>query len=492
MSDSPDRPNIVIMYADDLGFGDVSSYGATHIETPNIDRLAFEGLKFHDGYATAATCTPSRYSLLTGSYSFRNSQAHILPGDAPLIISKDEPTIPSVLKQAGYTTGVVGKWHLGIGDEKGTQDWNQPLPMTPLDIGFDYSYIMAATNDRVPCVYLDGRHVVDLDPNDPIEVTYGGENPYPDKPTGKDHPELLKMMYTHGHAHTIVNGVSRIGYMKGGEAALWTDEDMADIFVEKAISFATENKDNPFFLYYAFHQPHVPRLPNPRFVGKTKLGPRGDAIAEMDWCVGQFLNALERLGLKENTIVIFSSDNGPVLNDGYADQAVDLCGDHRPAGPLRGGKYSMLDGGTRVPFILSYPNTVEPGETSALVSHADFLASFASLAGVSLEPEAGPDSENILSALLGQSAEGRTELVTEGVRAKTVFRRGDWVYIPPHEGPAVQQNVNIETGNSPDPQLYNLSLDIGQATDQAAKHPDKVNEMAARLQEIRDGEKTRV
>ena len=282
MADSTRLPNIVVMYADDLGFGDVSCYGATALDTPNIDRLASEGVIFYQGYATAATCTPSRYSLLTGSYSWRNERAHILPGDAPLIIDPDTATVPSVLKEAGYTTGVVGKWHLGIGE--GNQNWNEPLPLTPLDIGFDESFIMAATNDRVPCVYLDGRDVVGLDPFDPIEVEYDKNKPFPDLPTGKDNPELLKMMFHHGHDMSIVNGVSRIGYMRGGEAALWVDEDMADVFLDKAVSFVERNKDNPFFLYYAFHQPHVPRLPHPRFVGSTGLGPRGDAIAEMDWC----------------------------------------------------------------------------------------------------------------------------------------------------------------------------------------------------------------
>ena len=483
MADSARHPNIVVMYADDLGFGDVSCYGATALDTPNIDRLASEGLMFHHGYATAATCTPSRYSLLTGSYSWRNERAHILPGDAPLIIDPDTSTLPSVLKQAGYTTGVVGKWHLGIGE--GNQNWNEPLPLTPLDIGFDYSYIMAATNDRVPCVYLDGRDVVGLDPSDPIEVEYNKNKPFPGLPTGKDNPELLKMKFHHGHDMSIVNGVSRIGYMRGGEAALWVDEDMADVFLEKAISFVAENKDNPFFLYYAFHQPHVPRLPHPRFVGSTGLGPRGDAIAEMDWCVGEMLNALDRCGLKEDTIVVFSSDNGPVLNDGYYDEAVELCGDHRPAGPLRGGKYSMYDGGTRVPFIVSWPGAVGPEESAALVSQVDFLASFAALAGVSLDADAGPDSVDVLDALLGQSDEGRAEIVLEGVQAKTVLRQGNWVFIPPHEGPPVNTNVNIETGNCPIPQLYYLADDIGQIENVASIHPDVAERMADRLRQIR-------
>ena len=485
MTDSARHPNIVVMYADDLGFGDVSCYGATALDTPNIDRLASEGVIFYQGYATAATCTPSRYSLLTGSYSWRNERAHILPGDAPLIIDPDTSTLPSVLKEAGYTTGVVGKWHLGIGE--GNQNWNEPLPLTPLDIGFDYSYIMAATNDRVPCVYLDGRDVVGLDASDPIEVEYDRNKPFPGLPTGKDNPELLKMMFHHGHDMSIVNGVSRIGYMRGGEAALWVDEDMADVFLDKAVSFVETNKDNPFFLYYAFHQPHVPRLPHPRFVGSTGLGPRGDAIAEMDWCVGEMLDALERCGLKEDTIVVFSSDNGPVLNDGYYDEAVELCGDHRPAGPLRGGKYSMYDGGTRVPFIVSWPGAVETGESDALVSQVDFLASFAALAGVSLDADVGPDSVDVLDALLGRSDEGRAEIVLEGIQAKTVLRQGDWVFIPPHQGPPVNTNVNIETGNSPVPQLYYLADDIGQIENVASVYPDVAERMADRLREIRSG-----
>ena len=485
MTDSAKHPNIVVMYADDLGFGDVSCYGATALDTPNIDRLASEGVVFYHGYATAATCTPSRYSLLTGSYSWRNERAHILPGDAPLIIDPGTSTLPSVLKEAGYKTGVVGKWHLGIGE--GNQNWNEPLPLTPLDIGFDYSYIMAATNDRVPCVYLDGRDVVGLDPSDPIEVEYDKNKPFPGLPTGRENPELLKMKFHHGHDMSIVNGVSRIGYMRGGEAVLWVDEDMADVFLEKAVSFVEENKDGPFFLYYAFHQPHVPRLPHPRFVGSTGLGPRGDAIAEMDWCVGEMLDALDRCGLKEDTIVVFSSDNGPVLNDGYYDEAVELCGDHRPAGPLRGGKYSMYDGGTRVPFIVSWPGNVEIGESDALVSQVDFLASFAALAGVSLDADAGPDSADVLDALLGQSDEGRAEIVLEGVQAKTVLRQGDWVFIPPHQGPPVNTNVNIETGNSSVPQLYYLADDIGQIENMASVHPDVAERMADRLREIRSG-----
>ncbi|NRA39267.1 MAG: sulfatase-like hydrolase/transferase, partial [Planctomycetes bacterium] len=317
MSHEKSHPNIVILYADDLGFGDVSCYGATSLQTPHIDRLAQQGVRFHQGYATAATCTPSRYSLLTGAYPWRNERAAILAGDAAILIDPDMPSLPKMLQGAGYTTSVIGKWHLGLGNND--LDWNTDITATPNDIGFDYSYIMAATNDRVPCVFVENRSVVNLDPADPIEVTYDWDQAYPDVPTGRSHPEQLSMMYDHGHDGTIINGVSRIGHMRGGKAALWDDETMSEVFLNQAKDFIQEHKEEPFFLYYAFHQPHVPRIPSKAFKGKSSLGSRGDVILEMDWCVGEILDTLKEQGLDENTIVIFSSDNGPVYDDGYDD-----------------------------------------------------------------------------------------------------------------------------------------------------------------------------
>ena len=482
-------PNIIILYADDLGFGDIGCYGAASIPTPNLDRLASEGLRFNQGYATAATCTPSRYSLLTGSYPWRNPRAAILAGDAPMIIPPDMPTLPGMLRRAGYRTGVVGKWHLGLG--RGDLDWNRAITATPNDAGFDYSFIMAATNDRVPCVYIENRQVVGLDPADPIDVTYDWGKAFPGQPTGRQNPELLRMAYSHGHDATIVNGVSRIGHMRGGKAALWNDETMADVFLRKAVGFVEENRDRPFFLYYAFHQPHVPRLPGPRFKGITPHGARGDAIVEMDGCVGELIHSMERLGLRENTLVIFSSDNGPVLDDGYADRAEELKGSHRAAGPLRGGKYSLFDGGTRVPFMVSWPGAVRAGESDALVCQVDFHASFAALTNQSLSTDEAPDSVDVLSALLGKSDRGRDELVVEGLQGKTVYRRQEWVFMPPHDGPARGANHHNELGNAPDPQLYNLSRDIGQIENVAARHGDRVCDMSARLGEIRKSRQTR-
>lgn len=474
------RPNIIIMYADDLGFGDVSCYGATRLHTPNVDRLAQGGLRFTRGYATAATCTPSRYSLLTGSYPWRNPSAAILAGDAPCIIPQGAVTLPAVLQRVGYSTGVVGKWHLGLGE--GNLDWNADIPATPLDCGFDYSFIMAATNDRVPCVYIEGRKVVGLDPADPIEVNY--ETPFPGEITGKEHPEQLRMLHSHRHDDTIVNGIGRIGHMRGGKAALWTDEEMAQVFSEKAISFVKDHRNEPFFLYYALHQPHVPRVPGPRFAGFTGLGPRGDVIAEMDWCVGRMLDTLDELGLAENTIVIFTSDNGPVLDDGYQDQAVELANGHQPAGPLRGGKYSMYDGGTHVPFILRWPAKVAAGESAAVVCQMDFLASFAALAGVDLSTSELADSMNILPALLGESPAGRRELVLEGMQGKLVLWQDDWVYIPPYNGMRINPETNTELGCEQTPQLYHLSDDVGQADNLADAQPKRLAVMAARLAEL--------
>jgi arylsulfatase A-like enzyme len=477
------------MYADDLGYGDVGCYRGTGIPTPNVDRMAASGLKFLQGYATAATCTPSRYSLLTGSYPWRNPRAEILPGDAPLIIDPATLTLPSMLKRAGYAAGVVGKWHLGLG--AGNLDWNRSIPLTPLDVGFDTSFIMAATNDRVPCVYVNGREVEGLDPRDPISVTYDNSKAFPGLPTGRSNPELLKMRYSHGHDCSIVNGVSRIGHMKGGASALWKDEEMAQVFLDRAVGFVEANRSRPFFLYYALHQPHVPRIPGRRFAGRTGLGARGDVIAEMDWCVGEMLAALEKNGLGENTIVIFSSDNGPVLDDGYEDRAVELCGDHRPAGPLRGGKYSLFDGGTRVPFVIRWPGMVQPGESGALVCHLDFLASFAAMLGVTLDDAAAPDSFNVIDALLGTSGVGRREIALEGMMAQSLLRQGNWVYIPPYDGPAVKRGTGTETGYSLGPQLYDLSRDLGQICNEAGMRPGVVGRMSRRLESIRAGGKTR-
>ncbi|EON74821.1 Arylsulfatase [Lunatimonas lonarensis] len=475
--DTQAPPNIIIIYMDDLGYGDMSAYGATAIQTPHMDRLANKGVRFTNGYASSATCSPSRYALLTGRYPWRNEDAKILPGTAPLLIGLDEPTMPKMLKEQGYRTGVVGKWHLGLGT--GRVDWNAQVIPGPNEVGFDYSYIMAATQDRVPTVYLENGTVVGLDPSDPIFVSYEGN--FEGEPTGLDNPEMLRMRWHHGHNNSIVNGIPRIGFMKGGAQAKWIDEDMADEFLLKSQEFIRKNSGEPFFLYYAMQQPHVPRTPHPRFEGKSGMGPRGDVILEADWCVGELLKTLEEEGILENTLIVFSSDNGPVINDGYYDDAVEKLGEHTPWGPLRGGKYSLFEAGTRVPFLAYWEGTISPKVSDALISQIDLFNSFAQLTGSGQRSE---DGEDLLEVLLGENPQGRETLVLEAT-TRTALRHQNWVMIPPYKGPAVNQMVNIELGNDGEFQLYNLHNDIGQQQNLAATHTEKLKELVELFISIR-------
>lgn len=474
-------PNIVVIYTDDLGYGDISANGATEISTPNIDKLANEGVRFTNGYASSATCTPSRYALLTGTYPWKNKDARILPGTAPLIISTEQMTLPKMLKSKGYYTGIVGKWHLGLGT--GNVDWNKRVSPGPNEVGFDYSYIMAATQDRVPTVYIENGDVVGLDPNDPIEIDY--KNNFDGQPTGKDNPELTTMKWHHGHNSTIVNGIPRIGYMKGGEAAKWRDVDMADHFLKGAQEYVKQHKNEPFFLYYGMQQPHVPRTPNPRFVGKSGMGPRGDVILEADWMIGEFIKTLEEEGLLENTLIVFSSDNGPVLNDGYFDDAVEKLGNHDPTGGLRGGKYSLFDAGTHVPFITYWKGEIQPGVSNALVCQLDLLSSLAELTGSDIRVN---DSKPLIETLLGTNEKGRVDLVLEA-NSKTAYRNGDYAMIPPYNGVPVLLDVNIELGNASEYQLYNIKEDPSQQINLADIEKEKLAEMIEGYTAIR-GEST--
>ena len=476
------RPNVIFIYADDLGYGDLSCYGATKLHTPNIDRLAKGGLRFTNAHSTSATCTPSRYALMTGQYPWRKSGTGILPGDAALIIPTNKPTLPSLFQNSGYKTGIVGKWHLGLGDAV-EKNWNGEIKPGPNEVGFDYSFIFPATADRVPTVFIENRYVVAIDSSDPISVNY--QQKIGNEPTGKENPELLKMKSSlnHGHDNTIVNGIGRIGFMSGGHKARWVDEEMPLTFLQKAKDFIEQNKQQPFFLYYSLTEPHVPRMPSTIFKGTSGLGYRGDAILQLDWAVGEIVKKVEQLGLQQNTLIIFSSDNGPVLDDGYEDEAVTKINGHKALGPLRGGKYSAFEGGTRVPFVTYWPGTIKPGISDALICQIDFLASFSSLLRRPLNKVDAQDSENILQALLGESNKGRQTLVQQGGALSLV--KDGWKYIAPNDGLAYLALTSIESGNAATPQLYDLKSDIGEKNNLADKYPDKVKELAGLLQKIR-------
>ena len=473
-----ETPNVLLIYGDDVGWADVSCQGNGKIRTPNIDRLAAQGLRFTDGHCTAATCTPSRFSLLTGVHGFRH-KIRVLPPDAPLTLPVDALTLPRIFKSAGYQTAVVGKWHLGLGSRGEKVDWNGAVKPGPLELGFDYSFLLPSTNDSVTCVYLDWHSVLNLDPADPLFV--GSKPPgvtatvYPD---GKKNPEAMTFYRsTHGHNDSVINGIGRIGTQFGGKAALWNDETMTDEFVARSKAWlAQRDKSKPFFLYYAAQDIHVPRAPHPRFRGKSGLGYRGDAMIHFDWAVGELLKALDEQGAADNTIVIFSSDNGPVYDDGYEDgttvrtSTAEVDRGHDGSGPYRGGKYQIYEGGTRVPFIVRWPARIKPGVSDALVSQIDFLASFAAMLGREIPPGQAIDSRNTLSALLGEDPTGLPDMIEE---ADTLaLREGPWKFI---HRPAKKTD-----------ELYHLGDDIGEQQNLVAKHPGRAAAMKARLLAIRD------
>ncbi len=479
-----DKPNIIVIMADDLGYGDVSCYGATSIATPGIDKLAREGLRFTSGYCSASTCTPTRFSFLTGIYAIRQKGTGIAPPNGPAIIRPGTETLPGILKRAGYSTAVVGKWHLGLGDP--SPNWNGQLKPGPLDIGFDHAYLLPTTNDRVPQVIVEDRTVKNLDPKDPLWV--GDKQPSEEHPTGLTHRSSLKLDWSHGHNQTIHNGISRIGFYTGGTAARFRDEDLADMWVKESVRWIEAHQQQPFFLFFASQDIHVPRIAHERFQGKSSLGPRGDCILQLDWCVSQITTALDRLGLTEKTMIVFCSDNGPVLDDGYKDQAVEKLGEHQPAGPFRGGKYSVWEGGTRTPFIVYWPSRVKPAVSDNIVCTIDLAASLAALTGQTIPNDGCRDSQNLLPALLGEpSAKGRDDLLQQDNGSGNFgLRSGRWKLVRLKQR-GTSQAVVSKT-NAPVPKalhtLYDLAEDPGEKRDVSDQHPEIARQMIERLDAI--------
>lgn len=474
--------NILFILADDLGWGDVSCYGTTPNLTPFIDGYAQQGVIFTDAHSPASTCTPTRYAIFTGGYAWRKPGTGIAQGDAALLIDPQSETLPKVMQRSGMVTGAVGKWHLGMGLGPGKTNWNQPISPSANDIGFDYTFLMAATADRTPCVYVENGQVVNHDPKDPIEVNY--QRNYPGEPDGVRDRASLKMDWHHGHNQAVVNGIGRIGYMKGGQKARWVDEDMADIFVEKACDFMEANRDKPFFLYLGTNDIHVPRVPHPRFVGATPFGPRGDATRQFDDSVRRVIEKLRALGLEKETLVVISSDNGPMVNDGYKDEAVEKLGEHRPAAHWRGTKYTPFEGGHRVPFIAVWEGQIIGGQRSdALLSLVDLGHTFAALRGVSLSATAMPDSFDVHEALLDPTKRSpRTAIISQDWYMS--YREGDWKYIVPRRaGNAPGAQTNPLNG-----ELYHLTGDASEQKNVIAQYPDKAKELfSALVKAIRDG-----
>ena len=438
-------PNIVIIYADDLGFGDVSCNGAKAGLTPNIDRLAKQGLNFTDAHTTSATCTPSRYALLTGEYPWRKRGTGVLPGDARLIIEPGRTTLASVLKRAGYRTGVVGKWHLGLGrrvarlerrDQAGAARARvrrelhhggdrRPRPLR-LRQGPSRRRARPGRSDRSP---LRQAHRRRADRQGPI-------------------PELLRLHPSHGHDMAIVDGISRIGYMKGGKSALWKDETMADTFTREAVAFIKRHKARPFFLYFATHDIHVPRVPHPRFAGKSGMGPRGDAIVEFDWSVGEVLRALDENGLADEHAGRSHQRQRPGRRRRLSRRRRREAGRPQARRPLSRRQVQQVR--RRHPRPLHRPlagRASSRGRRRRCSARSISSRAFAALAGASDRVATVPDSRNHLPALLGEDPVGRETLIEHA--GGLAVRRGKWKFIPASNGPRKNVPTNSELGNDP-------------------------------------------
>lgn len=461
---SVEQPNIIFILADDIGYTDFGCYGATKIKTPSVDNLAAEGVRFTNAYAPASTSSPSRYALLTGEYAWRK-KVGILPADAPLAIDPSKTTLPAFLKRAGYRTALVGKWHLGLGEKGIPVDFNGEIKQGPRAVGFDYAYYFPATNDRVPCVYIENDRVVHADPADPIRVSY--RKKVGEGYTGRENPERLKLRPHLGHDATIVNGISRIGWMEGGEKARWKDEEMAQVLLEQAKHYIAEHADSPFFLYYAPHNAHEPRVPSAAFRGKSAAGIYGDVIEEFDYCVGEIVKTLKEKGIYEYTILVITSDNGPMVKEGYEDGALEQINGHDPFGGLRGQKYSLHEAGTRVPFIFSWPGKViTPFVQKQCFTYLDMLSTFAGLLGLPITEEEANDSRDGSRLMTEAEAPAYREyIMIQDNGGQIALRKERWKYIPATRCRGAE--------------LYDLQMDPSELHDAILAYPEQAARMKA-------------
>ena len=482
-------PNVILIFADDLGYGDLSCYGASKLKTPNIDRLATEGRRFTDAHSASAVCTPSRYALITGRYPFRKGLSRPVFLRTGLVIEEERTTIADVMKKADYATACIGKWHLGFGEK--TPDWNGALKPGPLEMGFDYYYGVPVVNSHPPFVYVENHHVVGLVPEDPF--VYGE--------TAKTQVIEEKMIRDIGGADAA--------------HALYDDYAVGTRMAQKSVEWIEANKEKPFFLYLSTTNIHHPFTPAKRFQGTSECGLYGDFVHELDWIVGEVMSTLEKNGLSDNTLVIFTSDNGGMIN--MTGQRAIKQG-HKLNGDLLGFKFDAWEGGHRVPFIARWPGKIKAGtESNQLICNVDLLATMAALTGHKLEADEGPDSFNVLRALTSDPEKPiRDHLVLGASKASHLaFREGDWVLITGKGGggfnsakpgthgfggPAAlefagQSNSDIVKGklkkNAPAAQLYNLALDSSQGKNVIQQNPDRLKSMQTRLEKIKAASSTR-
>lgn len=480
------EPNVVLILADDLGYGDLSCYGATKVQTPNIDKLAAEGRMFTDAHSASAVCTPSRYGLLTGEYPMRKNIWGPCNHEQSLLIETDKLTLAQLFKNKGYATAVVGKWHLGFGT--GKTDWNKPLRPGPLELGFDYYFGVPKVNSGYPYVYVENDAIVGYDPNDPLVI---GKGVTPTKTT--TYPEAA------GKKTANAFGGAKKAH------AMYDDEKTGPLLVRKTVEWIEENKEKPFFVYMPTTNIHHPFTPSAPWKGSSQAGLYGDFIQEFDWMVGEVVKCLEENGLADNTLIIVTSDNGGMFNRGGQDA---FKAGHKQNGDLLGFKFGVWEGGQRVPFIAKWADRIKPGTTSAqLISGVDMLATFAALTEQAVDEKQLADSVNVLPALLGEpEAPLRDHLVLLPRQATHVsIRKGKWMYIPKQGaggfkgkpgshgagGPMCAAFVGSENSdfdskgkykkNAPHGQLYDMEADLSQTTNLYNEYPEVVQELSALL-----------
>jgi len=490
------KPNIIVIYADDLGYGDVGCYGATKVQTPNIDRLATQGRMFTDAHSASAVCTPSRYSFLTGQYGWRVNSWGPMAYDQPMIIDVDRLTIPGMLKQHGYSTACIGKWHLGFGKE-GLTDWNKELKPGPLEVGFDYYFGVPLVNSHAPFVYVEDHYVAGLDKNDPFVLRQENEA----LPPNTDLPRSPVQVFPEK------GGLERWSGAKDAHM-LYRDEMVGTKLTEKSVEWLhahnEQKKDQPFFMYLATTNIHHPFTSHPRFKGTSQCGAYGDFIHELDWIVGQITKTLDDLKIADDTLIIFASDNGGMLNEG-GKQAWKA--EHKLNGELLGFKFGAWEGGHRVPFIARWPSHIPPATCSdQLICSIDMMATFSAILGHSLNPDQGPDSYNMLPALIGEPKRPiRDHLVMAPNESKNLaIRSGKWLYIGAQGsggfhgnvgGPGAiawtkQTNSDITTNgkireDAPDQQLYDLEADLSQTKNVIREYPKIAKKLKEMLNKIK-------
>jgi arylsulfatase A-like enzyme len=461
-----ERPNIIVILADDQGFGDFSANNPqSKIPTPQLDRLAAQGLRFTDGHTSSGVCTPSRYSLLTGRYHWRTRlQSGVLGGFSPPLISRDRLTIAGMLKAQGYVTGCFGKWHLGLGwplkdgsvaddggdyakeyQKMGSIDYSADIKDGPLDHGFDTFYGISASLDMPPFVWIKDRRVTEI-------------------------PSVTKKWLRSGPAGPKFEAI-----------------DVLPSVIDHTIDFIAESKKanpvRPFFAYVPLNAPHTPIVPTKEFQGSSGISPYADFVRQVDADVGRLLVALDKQGLSESTLVIFTSDNGCSTAANIPE--LQKAG-HEPSYVYRGNKADAYEGGHRVPFVVRWPGKVKPGVSGALVGQIDFMATFSEIIGNAGSPMAGEDSASFLPVLLGQKAAARQGIVSQSINGSFAIRDGQWKLIlcPGSGGWSAPHPGTKEEAGLPAVQLFDLSQDIGERNNLQDKYPERVAAMKAELDKI--------